>query len=148
MRKSMIFAIILITAIAYVSAIAQTTKIVFGPLEGDSAGVIRAYENATIDVDVWIRTEPGIRIVGFHLPLSSNDEYISSRDDGTFEDSLSGWDEVYFLPPNDDPENEGYTNQSILAMCDFPGVRSRLTLSGELHCIIKSSPQTPFNGAA
>ncbi len=131
MRKSMILAIMLITAITYGSATAQTTKLVFGPLDGDNAGVIRAYENATVDVDVWIRTEPGIRIVGFHLPLSSNDEYISSRDDGTFEDSLSGWAEVYFLSPNDDPENEGYTNQSILAMCDFPGECNPIETNGE-----------------
>ncbi|MEE9552994.1 MAG: hypothetical protein V3W18_01755 [candidate division Zixibacteria bacterium] len=118
MRKSLILAIVLITAVFYGSGAAQTTKLIFGPLEGDSAGIIHTYEGATVDVDVWIRTEQGIRIVGMHLPLSSNNEYISSRNDGTFEEPLWDWWVADFLDPNDDPENDGYTNQSIMGVSD------------------------------
>jgi len=119
MRK-IIFAVTILLILAGLSP-AQTTKLIFGPRDGENAGVIRAYGSASVDVDVWIRTEPGIQIVGLHLPLSSNSEYIGSRDDGSFLYPLDEWDDAQFLAPNDDPVNDGYTNQSILGVCDSLG---------------------------
>ena len=108
----------------YGSAFAQITKLVFGPLEGNNAGVLRTYENAAVDVDLWIRTEPGIKIVGFHIPLSSYDSVIQidTLEESSLIDPLPWWDSKLFLSPNPDPMIEGYTNHSILALKDFsPG---------------------------
>lgn len=67
MRK-IIFAIMTILALTELS-LAQTTKLIFGPRDGDNAGIIRTHENDSVDIDVWIRTAPGIGIVAFHFPL-------------------------------------------------------------------------------
>ncbi|MEE9552995.1 MAG: T9SS type A sorting domain-containing protein [candidate division Zixibacteria bacterium] len=100
---------------------AQTTKLVFGPLEGDSAGTIVAAPNDSIALEVWVRTAPGINIVALHLPLSSNDLYIQddSREAGDLLYPFNLWDDVRFLGPNNDPGNDGYTNQSLWANKDF-----------------------------
>ena len=104
-------------------ASAQTTKLVFGPLDGDIPDTAFAYEHGRIDIDVWIRTAPGISIVAFHLPLSSKDIYIrgDSLNRGDLYSSLSeSWD-VTFMPPNPDDRNPGYTSRSLIGMCADPG---------------------------
>jgi hypothetical protein len=107
--KSILFAMIAVL-VSYNLAHAQLVNLIFGPRDGDNAGLIRTYENATVDVDVWIRTEPGIYLVGIHLPLSSKDEYIASRDGGYITNVLEDWD-VSFLSPNEDRLNDGYMNK-------------------------------------
>lgn len=114
-KKSALFILILFGG----SASAQSVRIVFGPLQGDSAGVLATYENVPIEVDLWIRFEEGIRLVGLHLPLSTRDDCIISRDYGEILPPLNGWNAV-FVEPEDDPVHDGYTNQSILAVCGFP----------------------------
>jgi hypothetical protein len=98
-------------------------KIVFGPLAGDDAGQIIATNGAAITVPVFIRTAPGIDVVGLHIPLSSNNAYVASRDGGAFLYPLlpGVWDDVGFLPPNADGAHPGYTNQSILGVKDLIG---------------------------
>lgn len=98
---------------------AQLVNLVFGPLDGDSAGVLRTYENATVDVDVWFRTAEDIEIIGLHLPLSTNDNYIVQRNGGVLLDPIENWEDINYLDPNDDPDNDGYTNQSLLGICAF-----------------------------
>ncbi len=102
-------------------ATAQTTKIVIGPLDGEDAGAIVADTNETIDIDIWVRTAPGINIVGFHLPLASKNQYVqsASRDTGAVYYPIPLWDDASFLDPGEDAENEGYTNHSYLAIKDF-----------------------------
>lgn len=112
--------IIPLVVILSIVAIAQEVSLVFGSLDGDEAGYIYAYDYTIVDVEVWIKTEPGIRIVGMHLPLSSRDEYIIDRNDGVFKNPLRNWEMAEFTGINDDPENDGYTNQSLLAACDNP----------------------------
>lgn len=102
------------------AVLAQEVSLIFGSLDGDEAGYIYAYDYTVVDVDVWIKTEPGIRIVGLHLPLSSKDIYIVGRIDGVFRNPLRNWETAEFMASNDDPENDGYTNQSIMAVCDDP----------------------------
>jgi hypothetical protein len=91
---------------------------VFGPLDGDNAGILYADFDQTIDVDLWMRTAPGISIVGFHIPLSSRDEYIDndSREGGEYCELLHTWDETFFFSPNPDVMHPGYTNQSIMGI--------------------------------
>ncbi len=119
---------ILAILIAYAPVSAQLVEIVFGPLDGDDAGILYADTNQTIDVDLWMRTAPGIRIIYINFPLSSGDEYIrnDSREGGEYCELLHTWDDVGFLSPNPDPLHSGYTNQSLLAIesltngCDNP----------------------------
>ena len=101
------------------SAQEPLAEIIFGPRDGDNAGVLYAYENSFIEVDVWMRTAPGISIQGMHLPLSSNDNYIASRDDGVFFAPVVNWPTREFLAPNEDPDHSGYTNQGILGVCTW-----------------------------
>jgi len=120
--KRIIFSIGLVLLISgLASAQEPLAEIIFGPRDSDSAGTLYAYENSSVAVDVWIRTAPGISIVGIILSLSSNNDYISSRD-GVYYDyfPLNTWFSVYIFPSNNDPYNPDYTNQSLQAMCCWP----------------------------
>ncbi len=97
-----------------VSAQDPLVEIVYGPLDGDHAGIIYADTNETIEVEVWFRTAPGVSIQGMHLPLSSNDDYIISRNGGTLFHPLTEWQVWIFIEPNEDPDHEGYTNQGFV----------------------------------
>lgn len=121
MRMTLLLA--LAVFLSFSLATAQPAKIVFGPLDGDNAGAIVADTGETIEVQVWIRTEPGINIVGLHIPLASKDEMIQSdsRDDGDLLFPFPLWDDVSFLNPNPDVHLEEYTNQSILGIKDIVG---------------------------
>ena len=96
------------------SAQEPVVEIVYGPLENGHAGTIYADTNATIEVEVWFRTAPGISIWSMHLPLSSSDDYIVSRNGGTLFHPLTEWQVWTFLDPVEDPNNVGYTNQGFV----------------------------------
>jgi hypothetical protein len=120
-------AIILLFIVAMLPALAypQTTKLIFGPMDGDNAGILYTYVNTTIGVDVWIRTDPGLcGIAGLHLPLSSKDDLIQSdsREGGELYFPFQYWDDISFLEPNDDPLHEGYTSQSLMGVCTLLGI--------------------------
>jgi hypothetical protein len=121
MRK--LIATIMLIFLAYTPVSAQLVEAVFGPLVGDSAGILYADMNQTIDLDLWLRTAPGISIVALHNPLSSKDEYIpnDSREGGELCDKLQSWDDAAFLIPNPDPEHSGYTSQSLIGVCALMG---------------------------
>jgi hypothetical protein len=113
--------IVLAVAFSFNFASAQNGKIVFGPLDGDSAAVMLVEDGMSITIPVWIRTEPGINIVGLHWPLAAKNDHVASRDDGALFDPFPGWDDVGFLVPNEDGENPEYTNQSMLGIKDLIG---------------------------
>ena len=119
MKRTLLLALAVLMTFSL--ATAQTTKIVVGPLEGDDAGIIMGEPSETIDVQIWIRTAPGIRIVGIHLPLATKDDYFqaSSRNGGDFFFPIPLWDAKFFLDAAPDDETAGYTNQSFLAIKDF-----------------------------
>ena len=100
-------------------ASAQLVEAVFGPLEGDGPGILYADTNQIINVDLWLRTAPGIDIVALHIPLSSKNAYIrnNSRQGGDYCELLHTWDDVSFLTSNSDPMHSGYMNQSLLGVC-------------------------------
>lgn len=134
MMKKFLFTGMLLAMISTV-ATAQSVSLVFGSLDGDEAGYIYAYDYTIVDVDVWIKTEPGIRIVGLHLPLSSNDIYIVGRIDGVFDYPLNRWYSSYFTGSQTDPSNEGYTVQSITAERNNPNDLLFLQTDGEWNKI-------------
>jgi len=105
------------------AASAQLVEVVFGPLEGDSPGILYADTNQVIEVDLWMRTAPGISIIVFHIPLSSKNEYIrtDSREGGEYCQLLHTWDDVLFVTPNPDPMHSGYMNQSLVAVLSLTG---------------------------
>lgn len=113
-----VLAIILLLLISAAPASAQRVSLVFGPLEGDGVGILHTYEEATVYVDLWIRTDPNTYVTGLHLPLASKDDYIDpySRNGGElyFPEDWFSW----FTYPTPNPPD--YTNQSIMAGADFP----------------------------
>lgn len=119
MKKAFLLTLVLLMISGL--AMAQTTKIIIGPRVGNDAGAITADTNEVLNVPVWIRTAMDIKIVGFHLPIGSNNTYIQadSRNDGDMFFPLPLWDDKSFLTPNDDNVHPGYKNQSILAIKDF-----------------------------
>lgn len=122
MKKAlMIFPIVLSFAIP---SAAQITKIILGPRDGDNAGILQTYHNATVEVDLWIRTDPSLcGITGLHLPLSSRNDLIqsNSRSGGRLFHPFQYWDDISFLAPNDDTQHQGYTSQSLLGICTVLG---------------------------
>ena len=116
--------------LAYVTSSAQSVSIVFGPLEDSVAGVIHTYENATVDVELWIRTAPDIYVIGLHLPLSSKDDYIQSdsRDGGELY-LPEGWETSQFLDPHPDSVHIGYTYQTLMASA-FPDPMNGINTQG------------------
>ena len=70
------------------SATAQgLNKVVFGPLEGDDAGVLTVLNGQAIEIEEWVRTDPDnpAPIMGVVHSLMSADSIIASRDGATFD---------------------------------------------------------------
>jgi len=124
MKKMLLLAL----AILLVSSLAtaQTTKLIFGPRVGDNAGEIEADTNEVLTLQLWIRTaivgDDSINIIGVHIPLSTKNTYIqsNSRTNGELLYPFPLWEDKNWLPSNADNSHPGYTNQSILAVKDFP----------------------------
>ena len=116
------------------SAQEPLVEIIFGPRDGDNAGTLYAYPDSAIEVDVWVKTVPGRSIIGFHFPLSSKDEFVESRNGIDYDyPPLNSWISVAVLSPNDDPNHDGYTNQSLWGICCWgvPDYRQGLHTEGE-----------------
>jgi hypothetical protein len=56
-----------------------------------------------------------------HVPLSSDDLYITARNAGSVEYPLTDWDDVSFPSPNLDQPVPGWTSQSLLGFADLGG---------------------------
>ena len=108
-------------------ASAQSNKIVFGPLEGDDAGVLTVHNAEAIEVELWVRTDPDnpADIVGMSHGLMSEDVIISQRNgmDPEPEYDSPPWENVfvdgpYVYDPEDDfPIPEGWTCEMQGALC-------------------------------
>ncbi len=98
-------------------------KIVFGPLEGDDAGVLTVHNGQAIEIEMWIRTDPNnpAPIIGVSHCLMSADTIIASRSGATFDPDYSYpcWD-TFVSPPYGHPDDpnipEGYTIQAAGAI--------------------------------
>jgi len=120
MKKTLLLALAIIMIASLASA--QTTKVIFGTRDGDSATLITADTAQDLTLSVWIRTTPGINVVGTHMPFGTNDAYIdpASRSAGDMLYPFPLWENKRYLDPNEDTRHSGYTNQSILAVKDLP----------------------------
>ncbi len=79
MKKFLLTTFILISGVATASA--QSNKIVFGPLEGDDAGVLTVRNGEAIEIELWVRTDPEnpASIWGVAHGLSSDNIIIAER---------------------------------------------------------------------
>ncbi len=121
-----LLASLLMVVFSVAIASAQSNKIVFGPLEGDDAGILRCDPGDTIEVEMWVRTDPDnpAAIVGVNHSLMSEDSVIFERLGVTFDSSYgqpnweSAWVDGPFIhdPQAEYPIPEGYTSESAVAL--------------------------------
>lgn len=122
MKKVFLLALVVLM----ISGLANAqTRVIFGNRDGNNAAPIEADTNQALSIQVWINTPVSpdtINIVGVHLPLSSNNTYIqpASRSRGDLLYPFPLWQDTTWLSPNEDNIHSGYTNQSLLAVKDFP----------------------------
>ena len=106
------------------SATAQgLNKVVFGPLEGDDAGVLTVLNGQAIEIEEWVRTDPDnpAPIMGVVHSLMSADSIIASRDGATFDPDYGYpcWDTLVSPPlgPDDDPPRLAGPSQTCQDEC-------------------------------
>jgi hypothetical protein len=121
--RNLYIAIILILFAALPSSAQDLNKIVFGPLEGDDAGVLTVLNEQAIEIEMWVRTDPDnpAPITGVSHCLMSADSIIAGRDGATFDPdyNLPCWDTLVTAPigHDDDPGiPEGHTIQTAIAL--------------------------------
>jgi hypothetical protein len=137
-----LFKTLLVISLITGSASAQSNKIVFGPLEGDSAGVLTVHYGEDIEIEMWIRTDPDnpASIVAVGHALLSEDAIIAVRN-GVILDPIfdePNWEQVFldtFVHDPDDhfPIPEGHTCEVLTAIWGFPNrpVESPFNTFGE-----------------
>ncbi len=134
MKKGLLVA--LIVGLFGTAALAQDlNKIVFGPLEGDDAGVLNVRNADDIEIEMWVRTDPDnpTPIVGIAHGLLSEDAIIAVRNGVEINPDydIPYWeitfvDGPYIYNPADDyPIPPGYTSEmqgAIYAiLAPYPG---------------------------
>jgi hypothetical protein len=121
-----------IVAIVFVASAAQAqglNKIVFGPLEGDDAGILTVLRNCEeIEVEMWVRTDPDnpSGVVGVAHALMSKDAIIALRGGAQLYPPYDGYpwiqifvDGPFTHDPNDNnPIPEGHTAEIQVALFD------------------------------
>ena len=127
MKKLILAALILI--FGGKTASAQSNKIIFGPLEGDSAGVLTVHNGEDIEIEMWIRTDPDnpSSIWGVAHALLSEDAIIAARNGVILEPIFDepNWEQVFLDTYVHDPDDtypipEGHTCEVLTAIWGFP----------------------------
>jgi hypothetical protein len=134
MKKALLIA--LIVFLFGTAAFAQDlNKIIFGPLVGDDAGVLNVRNADDIEIEMWVRTDPGnpAVVVGISHGLLSEDAIIAIRNGAEIDPYYDGWEVIfvdgpYIHNPDDNyPIPLGYT-------CE---------IQGAIHCIFCPPPIPP-----
>ena len=110
------------------SAFPQSNRIVFGPLEGEDAGVLTVQNGQNIGIELWVRTDPDnpTPIVGIAHGLMSEDVIIAQRNGINLEYPYNSWFSVWvdgpFVYDPDDayPIPTGWTCEMQGALCHWP----------------------------
>ncbi|RKX19618.1 MAG: hypothetical protein DRP26_03135 [Candidatus Zixiibacteriota bacterium] len=95
----------------------EPDSIIFGNLDGS---IILAALDSDILIPVWVKTDDSVAFV--HIPLGTENDYITSRDGGNLYYPLTDWDDCSFLNPDIDYPIEGVSNQSIVGWADLFGL--------------------------
>lgn len=108
-------------------ASAQSNKIVFGPLEGDNAGVLTVHNGEDIEIEMWVRTDPGNPTVVFGVVhgLMSDDAIIATRNGVEIDPyyDMPNWEMVWLdgpyihNPADNFPIPPGYSCEMQVAIC-------------------------------
>jgi len=118
--------IILIIIVAPAMILCQDGTIWFGQPDG-SPLVFRI--GCKESVPVWVQTNPDVYVAALHIPLASDDRFITQRLGGRFfqpfindnppEGFDKGWDSIDMRDPIPHQEKEGFTSQGILGFSDL-----------------------------
>jgi len=87
------------------------------------SSIISAAPGETIFLDVYVQSSEMINLDSLHLPLATDDQYISgllSDTSGIFYYPLTDWDNISFLPANELPP--GWHSQSLFGVSDTGGI--------------------------
>ena len=139
MKKLILATLILILGGKTTSA--QSNKIVFGPLEGDDAGVLTVNNGLlNLELEVWVRTDPDIPAPFFEVThaLMTDDAIIFNRNGHTWDQDydVPAWWEVwldgpYVYDPDDNfPIPEGFTTEIVRGIW-YPSESNPLYTLGE-----------------
>jgi len=133
-----VFAIMLVPVMAY----SQDGEIWFGQPDG-SPLVFRI--DSEESVPVWLKTNPDMFAAAAHLPLSSDDRFISERLGGKlFKPFLNenppegfdrGWDSAFLMEPISHQDRNGFTSQGVMGFSDLAG-KPNVHLNCEQQCKI------------
>ncbi len=126
MKKALLIA--LIVFLFGTAAFAQDlNKIVFGPLEGDDAGVLNVRNGDDIEIEMWVRTDPNNPgpLLGILHGLLSEDAIIAARNGAIITPyyDVPNWEAVFVdgpyihNPADDYPIPPGYTCEMQGAIC-------------------------------
>ena len=102
---------VLAVALAVSVGSAQTNRIVYGPLEGDDAGVIELRGGDPVAIEMWVRTDPDnpAPIYGTTHALLWEDAVVSTLDSIVIDPDydMPNWESVFidgpFIHNPDDP---------------------------------------------
>lgn len=117
----------LVVVFAFSLASAQSNRLVYGPRVGDDAGDILVLNAGdAIDVEMWVRTDPGnpAVFVGVNHSLMTEDAAIAVRSGVTRDAEYDepNWENTWLDGPyihddsDDFPIPEGYTSESAVAL--------------------------------
>jgi hypothetical protein len=105
-----VFCLILgVTTVANAQDPGNPDSLIIGNLDGTP---ILAGLNTQIVVPVYLKTDDSITFM--HMPVATDNDYITSRDYGFLYEPLSLWDDASFLAPDSNSPSVGSTSQSIL----------------------------------
>ena len=125
MRKFVLLGLVVVFAFSLASA--QSNRLVYGPLVGDDAGDILV-ENAgdAIEVEMWVRTDPGnpAVFVGVNHSLMTEDAVVAVRNGVSLDPAYdepnweSTWLDGPFIHDDSDPNPipEGNTSESAVGL--------------------------------
>jgi hypothetical protein len=68
--------------------------------------------NMQLTVPIYLRTDDSVIFI--HVPIATDNNFITTRSGGTFFPPLSLWDDKSFLTPDPNEPITGFTNQSFL----------------------------------
>lgn len=142
MRSVLFISLIVLNAATIASA--QSNKIVFGPLEGDDAGVLTVRNGEAIEIELWVRTDPENpeQIAAMAHGLMSEDVIIAERNGMDPEpeydpNSNPNWDGFFvdgpfiYDPEDNFPISEGWTCEMQVAICGYVAPAECLDTQGE-----------------
>ena len=127
--KRVMFAFLVIILIEGPVSSQVLNKLVYGPLEGDSAGVLTVHNGEQIEIEMWVHPDgnnPG-PIIGLAHALMSEDGIIAERNGTTINPQFDepNWEQVFLDGPFvHDPQDifpvpEGCTTEIQCGLCSI-----------------------------